>query len=1240
MPEIGKAWIQIQPSMEGIQGSLTDLLGDESTTAGNAAGNKFGEAFKSVANVFVDAIKGAAGAGLDFLKDSVGVSMEFDSAMSQVMATMGYSVAELHTEGSEASKAYERLSDFAQEMGRTTAFSASEAAEALNYMALAGYDVDTSIDTLPSVLNLAAAGSLGLAEASDMVTDASSALGLTIDQTIDMVDQMAAASSSSNTSVGQLGDALLTVGGTAKNLAGGVLEASTALGILGDNGIKGGEGGTALRNIILSLAAPTDKAADAMAGLGLEVFDANGAMRPLNETFADLNGILSTMNEGERIQTLNTLFNKVDLKSVEALLANTATSMGAVTKNYKTNTAALQETKAWDTAVEKIKKVYEANGESLESFNEIEVLEDVWDTVAEVVDGCYGELSDNEALDILQEKLGVNKTEAKGLIEAFKEQVTSMDEVSDKLRDSGVDWDKYVGTLKATGTEIRESDLKWFANDIIESYNELGYSAEETATRVAEAWNIDLDDAILAVETLTGSVSEDGVRWDELTGKINDSKGAAQEMADVQLDNLEGDIIRFHSAMEGAQIIIAKGLMPELRDFVQFGTDAISELTAAFEEDGLSGVLTALGDIIAEGLALVISKLPDAVQAGMDMLMALLQGIIDNLPQVAQAAADIILVLANGLGDAMPEMIPKIVEVVMTIVQVLIENAPKLLEAGVHLIAGIAEGLLNSIPTLVEKIPELLKELIVGFATHAPLMLEAAVELILALATGLLSAIPDLIACLPEIVMALVAGLAEAVPQFIESGKQLIIGLGKGLIEAVVNIGEAIVECGHRIVQAFKDFFGIHSPSTVFAELGGMLIEGLVEGLKNMWQSVLDFFSGAWQSIVTGAEALVTGLGEKFSAAKDAVVAAWENVSDAFAAVWSAIQSVFEGVADWFRDIFTKAKEVISEVWEDVGEAFNAVWESIQEVFDGIADWFGEQFTGARDAAVAAWDAITDAFAEIWEAIQGAFDGVVEFFTELFTNARDAAADAWQSIVDTFTTIRDNIVSVYETLAEKMGEFFDAAKERAVAAWDNVKEAFIKVKDNVQSAFAELPTQMGQIFQKAKDAATNAWNDIKSKFQGVWKKIKEAFSLTDARQWGRDMIENFVSGIRSAISKVTDVVSNVASKVKNIVGFSEPKEGPLSDFHTYAPDMMSLFAEGIRDNTGIIQDALDTALEVTTPTIDVSRTAIIGAASVGTGDAITTSGDTTYNFYSPKALDPVTAMREARKASQRMAMAS
>ena len=270
---------------------------------------------------------GAMAAGFAaFGVSSVKTGMEFDSAMSQVAATMGKTMDEMLEDTGKVDLAWGEFSgnlrEYAQEMGAHTKFSATEAAEALNYMALAGYDAQRSMETLPVVLNLAAAGNMDLARASDMVTDSISALGLDVEDATTLVDQMAMTASKSNTSVEQLGDAFLTVGGTAKNLKGGTTELSTALGILADNGIKGSEGGTILRNAILSLTAPTSAAKGELEALGVSVYDAEGNMRGLDEIMGDLDGSLSQLTGEERAAALGKIFNKRDLKGIEALLGS------------------------------------------------------------------------------------------------------------------------------------------------------------------------------------------------------------------------------------------------------------------------------------------------------------------------------------------------------------------------------------------------------------------------------------------------------------------------------------------------------------------------------------------------------------------------------------------------------------------------------------------------------------------------------------------------------------------------------------------------------------------------------------------------------------------------------------------------------------------------------------------------------------------------------------------------------
>lgn len=351
-----------------------------------------------IGNLMASAIKSATSAIVDFGKQSIGAGMSFDSSMSQVAATMGVTVDEV-----------QELRDFAQEMGASTAFSATQAADALNYMALAGYDAEKSMSMLPNVLNLAASGGMDLATASDMITDAQSALGLSMEETTELVNKMAKTASSSNTSVSQLGEAMLQIGGSAKKLKGGTTELTTILGILADNGMKGAEGGTHLRNMLNSLMSPTKDATAMMEKLGVSLYDSEGNMRSLNDVFIDLrDGMDSLATQAERDQVITSIFNARDMKAAEAMIA-------------------------------------------------------------------------------------------------------------------GV-----------------------------------------------------------------------GDRYAELSGKIDDAAEAAQDMANTQLDNLQGDITLFKSAVEGAQIAVSDRLTPTLRKFTQFGSKAISEMSKGFGKNGLSGAMEAL----------------------------------------------------------------------------------------------------------------------------------------------------------------------------------------------------------------------------------------------------------------------------------------------------------------------------------------------------------------------------------------------------------------------------------------------------------------------------------------------------------------------------------------------------------------------------------------------------------------------------------------------------------------------
>lgn len=253
---------------------------------------------------------------------SVKTAATFESAMSQVQATMGLTADSTSELKGQTVNTMDSLSSLAKQMGAETKFSATEAAEALNNMAMAGYNVNEIYDALPEVLNLASAGALDLDYATQLAANGLNVMGYGTDRLSELSNKLAVTASSAYGSVSDFGEGLLVAGGAAKSANLNFTDIFTALGILGDAGISAAEGGTKLRNVILSLYAPTDVAAEELNTLGIQTQDANGNVRDFQEVLKDLSGALDGLSEADRINAINTIFNKADIAGVNALLSN------------------------------------------------------------------------------------------------------------------------------------------------------------------------------------------------------------------------------------------------------------------------------------------------------------------------------------------------------------------------------------------------------------------------------------------------------------------------------------------------------------------------------------------------------------------------------------------------------------------------------------------------------------------------------------------------------------------------------------------------------------------------------------------------------------------------------------------------------------------------------------------------------------------------------------------------------
>lgn len=411
-------------------------------------------------------------------KYSVQVGMEFETAMSDAAATANASTED-----------FAKMEQAVMEMGKTTSKTsktASESANALEYMALAGWDVDTSISALPSVLKMSEASGMDLGRTSDLVTDSMAALGVSVNELPNYLDVATKAQTKSNQSSEQLMEAYIGVGGTMKNLNVPIEESATALGVLANRGIKGSEAGNALNAVMVNLTTGTGQAGKMMQELGISAFDSQGNFIGLEETLKELNTALQGYSEEEQNAAIAAIGGKQHMDALNDLMA------------------------------------------------------------------------------------GLNTTNEEGISE-----------------------------------------------------------------------------------------------WAALTNELENCSGSLQAMRDMKLDNLKGDMETLKSATQDAGIKIYKHLNTPLRDFAQFGTQAVYQVSDALENDGFAGASMAAGGAIADGLGMVVERLPEflakaAVSVGSflvgfaaDLPASLLSGIIKGVPRLLRAlpglGVDIVKAIIRGI---------------------------------------------------------------------------------------------------------------------------------------------------------------------------------------------------------------------------------------------------------------------------------------------------------------------------------------------------------------------------------------------------------------------------------------------------------------------------------------------------------------------------------------------------------------------------------------------------------------
>jgi len=414
-----------------------------------------------------------------------------------------------------------------------------------------------------------------------------------------------------------------------------------------------------------------------------------------------------------------------------------------------------------------------------------------------------------------------------------------------------------------------------------------------------------------ASETLEGSMAAAKAAWDNFMNGSGDADQLADAFAtaaDNIVKNLAEIIPRFAEtlpALAGAIVSqipgLAAAIVPAVLsagqsileqardavtafDFVAAAEDVVQKITDFISSDGLGSFLGCLVDIFTGIVNGISSMLPVLLPALVELIAYTVTTLIDQLPALLECALQLIIGLADGLLAALPVLVAALPEIINSVVSFLVAAAPQILQAGITLLLALVDALPTVIDALIAALPQIIESTVSTLVAAAPQIVQAGITLLLALIEAIPVIVPQIVAALPQIITAIINGLIAAGPQVLASAQevwgqitaavpQLIADIGAAvpeIINGIVNglaagasaVWDAACQLGSNILGGIKSFLGINSPSTVMAEQGNYIIQGLLNGLETMPDAVNQLFQSTLDSITTWGSDMVARIGE------------------------------------------------------------------------------------------------------------------------------------------------------------------------------------------------------------------------------------------------------------------------------------------------------------------------------------------------------------------------------------------
>jgi len=353
-----------------------------------------------------------------------------------------------------------------------------------------------------------------------------------------------------------------------------------------------------------------------------------------------------------------------------------------------------------------------------------------------------------------------------------------------------------------------------------------------------------------------------------LLGLVNSIVSSVAEVAPDIIGSLVSAIVDNLPAVIDAAVSIIKTLLGGIIQALPQLTEGALQLVLSLAEgilDNLPAILEAAIQVVVTLVQGISDALPRLIPAIVQAVVTMVQALIDNLPMILEAALQLVIGLAEGILAALPELIKALPAIILGIVDFIIGAIPQIIDAGIQLLVSLVEALPEIITAIVAAIPQIIEGLITAILGSIPQLIDAGIKLLISLVQNLPLIITTVVAAIPQIITSLITAIIGSIPQIIQAGIQLFVSLIKNLPTIIVEIVKAIPQIIVAIVKGFTDNIG------KIVQVGSDLIKGLWQGISNVadwiWGKISGFFGGIVDGIknffgIRSPSTLFAGLGE------------------------------------------------------------------------------------------------------------------------------------------------------------------------------------------------------------------------------------------------------------------------------------------------------------------------------------------------------------------------------------------